>query len=57
VVSKDISNALALLTTYEGKLPIGAPTSPVLSNFICLELDDDLIAFCKYFKTNGLKLA
>ena len=37
--------------TYEGKLPIGAPTSPVISNFVCLELDADLIAFC-YEKKN-----
>jgi len=40
-----ISTALALLTTYEGKLPIGAPTSPVISNFICKKLDADLIEF------------
>jgi RNA-directed DNA polymerase len=42
-----ISTALALLTTYEGKLPIGAPTSPVISNFICYQLDNDLIDFSK----------
>ena len=38
--------ALTLLTTFEGKLPTGAPTSPVISNFICYELDSDLIRFC-----------
>lgn len=43
--SENIATALALLTTYEGKLPIGAPTSPVISNFICKQLDDDLIDF------------
>lgn len=42
----DIANALALLTTYEGKLPTGAPTSPVLSNFICIGLDNDLNSLC-----------
>jgi RNA-directed DNA polymerase len=41
-----LANALTLLTTYEGKLPIGAPTSPVISNFICYQLDSDLIDFC-----------
>lgn len=45
--NKLLANALTLLTTYEGKLPIGAPTSPVISNFICHQLDSDLINFCK----------
>jgi len=40
-----VATALTLLTTYKGTLPIGAPTSPVLSNFICLELDDSLKNF------------
>lgn len=42
-----LANALTLLTTYQGKLPIGAPTSPVISNFICYQLDSDLIKYCK----------
>ncbi|MBI2722796.1 MAG: RNA-directed DNA polymerase [Bacteroidetes bacterium] len=41
-----ISNALTLLTTFEGRLPAGAPTSPVISNFVCTKLDSDLIEFC-----------
>jgi RNA-directed DNA polymerase len=45
--NEQLANALTLLTTYEGKLPIGAPTSPVISNFICYQLDSDLINFCK----------
>ena len=45
--SEQIAIALTLLTTYEAKLPTGAPTSPVLSNFICLELDADLRTFCQ----------
>lgn len=49
--SKSIATALSLLTIYEGKLPIGSPTSPVISNFICLDLDKELANFCKY---NGL---
>lgn len=43
-----------MLTTYERKLPIGAPTSPVISNFICLKLDNDLKEFCN---TNGLSFS
>jgi RNA-directed DNA polymerase len=45
--NEQISTALTLLTTYEGRLPTGAPTSPVLSNFICLKLDQELADFCK----------
>jgi len=45
--SEQMAIALTLLTTYEGKMPTGAPTSPVLSNFICLELDADLRLFCQ----------
>ena len=42
-----IATALTLLSTYKGILPIGAPTSPVISNFVCAHLDSDLINFCK----------
>jgi RNA-directed DNA polymerase len=37
-----IAIPLALLMTSERKLPQGAPTSPVISNFICLQLDETL---------------
>lgn len=40
-----LAQVLALLTTYERQLPTGAPTSPVLSNFICLGLDRALKSF------------
>lgn len=53
----EIANALALLVTYERKLPIGAPTSPVISNFICLKLDTQLIAFCKENQLNFSRYA
>lgn len=46
-----VATALTLLTTYHGWLPTGAPTSPVLSNFICLTLDAALRTFCR---ENGL---
>ncbi len=43
---EQMATALTLLATFEGKLPIGAPSSPVISNFICLQLDKELIEFC-----------
>lgn len=37
-----ISTILAHITCYNGVLPQGAPTSPILSNFICRGLDGKL---------------
>lgn len=45
--NEQIATALTLLTTYQGQLPIGAPTSPVISNFICIQLDEDMKDFCE----------
>ena len=45
--NQDIAKALTFLCTYEGKLPTGAPSSPILSNLICLELDHYLLKFCE----------
>lgn len=46
--SNQISTALALLTTYKGFLPQGAPSSPVMSNFICLNFDKELKQFSSF---------
>lgn len=45
--SEQLAIALTLLCTYKSQLPIGAPTSPVLSNFICLPLDSALRNYCQ----------
>ncbi len=45
--NENIATALAFLTTFEGKLPIGSPVSPVISNFVCISLDNDLNNFCR----------
>jgi RNA-directed DNA polymerase len=42
-----LATAISLLLTYKGQLPIGAPSSPVVSNFICLQLDEALITYAK----------
>jgi RNA-directed DNA polymerase len=41
----DLAELLTCLTTYAGRLPMGAPTSPVLSNFAFLEADAELLAY------------
>ncbi|MCU0327246.1 MAG: reverse transcriptase family protein, partial [Spirosomaceae bacterium] len=38
----EVATILAKLTTYKGRLPMGSPTSPVLSNFATRLLDKDL---------------
>jgi len=36
------AQVLSALFTYKGRLPMGTPTSPVLSNFASIQLDNDL---------------
>jgi RNA-directed DNA polymerase len=36
------------LLTFNGRLPMGAPSSPIISNYACLELDKSLLNFSKY---------
>jgi RNA-directed DNA polymerase len=42
---RDLADLLAALCCYQGRLPMGAPTSPVLSNFCALGLDERLLAY------------
>lgn len=46
----DIANQLAYLVCYKRCLPQGAPTSPIISNFICRRLDNDLIKLTSKYK-------
>jgi RNA-directed DNA polymerase len=41
-VDEDLARLLTQLTTYQGGLPQGAPTSPALSNFVNRALDERL---------------
>ena len=43
----DISTMLARICCYKGALPQGAPTSPIVSNMICLRLDGQLSRLAK----------
>jgi RNA-directed DNA polymerase len=42
-----VAATLAQLCTNAGTLPQGAPTSPMISNFICRRLDNDLFRLAK----------
>lgn len=43
--NEELAHQLACLTTFNGRLPMGSPTSPVLSNFGAQNLDEDLMQF------------
>jgi RNA-directed DNA polymerase len=40
--SENLSSALALLCCYQGALPVGAPSSPMLSNLFMIQLDKQI---------------
>ena len=42
-----VSDIIARISCFEGHLPQGAPTSPVISNMICYRLDTALLKFAK----------
>jgi hypothetical protein len=44
---KHTSRMLAALCTHKGRLPMGAPSSPILSNFYSLPLDAELTSFAE----------
>jgi RNA-directed DNA polymerase len=46
---KLLIDTIARLCAYKGRLPMGAPTSPVLSNFAMIELDHELTHICKMY--------
>ena len=48
--SKEIAKILARLVCYRGRLPQGAPSSPIISNFIARGLDNDLIKITSHNK-------
>ena len=46
----DLATCLALISCWNKRLPMGAPTSPVVSNLFCLGLDKQLIAVANKYK-------
>ena len=55
--NKPIAQALTLLVTFEGHLPTGAPTSPVIANLCTLQLDHALMAFATENELNYTRYA
>ena len=45
---EELAELFTRLCTNQGRLPMGAPTSPVLSNFATLEMDRDLLDYAEW---------
>lgn len=48
--SEEISQMLAKLVCFQSRLPQGAPTSPIISNYICRNFDGQLTKICHELK-------
>ena len=53
----DVSVILAQLTCYQGRLPQGAPSSPIITNLICQILDTYLLRVAKKYKLDYTRYA
>lgn len=49
-LSIEVSTTLAKICCYLGRLPQGAPTSPIVSNMICARMDSELRKLAQEFK-------
>lgn len=57
LLPSEVATVIAQLSCYEGKLPQGAPTSPIISNLICGILDYRLLKVAKKYKLNYTRYA
>ncbi len=53
----DVAVILAQLTCYQGRLPQGAPSSPIITNLICQPLDAYLLRIAKKYKLDYTRYA
>lgn len=53
----ELATVIAQLTCYEGCLPQGAPTSPIITNLICNILDFKLLNISKKYKLDYTRYA
>ncbi|MBI4783945.1 MAG: RNA-directed DNA polymerase [Oscillatoriophycideae cyanobacterium NC_groundwater_1537_Pr4_S-0.65um_50_18] len=56
-LSPEVATVLAQICCYEGKLPQGAPTSPVVSNMICARMDRQLQHLAKEYRSTYTRYA
>ena len=53
----EVAMTMARLVCYKGKLPQGAPTSPIITNLICHVLDMHLLSLAKKYKLDYTRYA
>lgn len=53
----NVSTILAQICCYDGCLPQGSPSSPVLSNYICHRLDNQLLKFSRRCRVDYTRYA
>lgn len=53
----EVATIIAQLTCYNGKLPQGAPTSPIISNLICNAMDYKILALAKKYRLDYTRYA
>jgi RNA-directed DNA polymerase len=53
----DELNILCDICIFDDHLPLGAPTSPILSNFVCESLDESVSSFCAVYKIDYTRYA
>jgi RNA-directed DNA polymerase len=55
--NRKINSLLANICCYQNQLPQGAPTSPIISNMVCMDLDEEFGLFCKGLSVNYSRYA
>ena len=53
----EVAVTIAQLACYQGKLPQGAPTSPIITNLICQVMDMHLLSLAKRYKLDYTRYA
>ena len=55
--SEEVATTIAQIACYEGKLPQGAPSSPIITNMICNIFDMRLLKLAKKYKLDYTRYA
>lgn len=56
-LTQEVATVIAQLTCFKGMLPQGAPTSPIISNYICNIFDLRIIKLAKKYKLDYTRYA
>lgn len=57
LLNKEVATVIAQLVCYQGKLPQGAPTSPIITNLMCQILDYKILKLSKKYKVDYTRYA